>query len=76
LVPGNTGTIWHFQNGCSGLNLGFIGTSYDGSEGVSTMGGEGIGHVESTNFGITGAENSACTIPSQLGGKNPYKMPQ
>jgi hypothetical protein len=75
LVVGSTGTIWHGHVPCNGLNLGFIGTSYDGIAGVGTMGGEGIGVSEGTNFGITGAQNSACTLTSALA-KSPYQRAQ
>jgi len=76
LVSGTTGTIWHGTVPCNGLNLGFVGTSYDGLAGVGTMGAEGIGQAQGTNFGLTGAQNSACTLDAASQGQSPYKRAQ
>jgi hypothetical protein len=77
MIPGTSGTIFHGHVPCNGLNLGFIGTSYDGSGGVGTLGGIGIGHSQSTNFGITGAQNSGCSLTTPATPEsNPYKRGQ
>jgi hypothetical protein len=77
MQAGTTGTIWHGKVPCTGLDLGFIGTSFDGVQGVSTLGAEGIGHAQSTNFGITGAQNSACSLAAPVNpAKNPYTRAQ
>lgn len=77
MLPGTSGTIFHGKVPCGGLYLGFIGTSYDGNAGIGTMGGIGIGHAEGTNFGITGAQNAACTLAVRATpGTNPYRRSQ
>lgn len=70
------GTIWHGRVPCNGLDLGFVGTSFDGTAGITTMGAEGIGHSQSSNFGMTGAQNSACALSTPANpAKNPYSHP-
>jgi len=69
------GTIWHGRVPCGGLGLGFIGTSYDGTMGISTIGAEGIGQTQATNFGLTGAQNSACSLTAADRAANRYSRP-
>jgi hypothetical protein len=77
LGGGATGTMWHGKVPCSGLNLEFLGTAVDGVAGISTLGASGIGHSQGTNFGLTGAQNLACTLPAQANpAKNPYDRGQ
>ena len=74
---GTTGTIWHGKVPCGGLDLGFIGTSFDGFQGIGTMGAEGIGHGQGTNFGMTGAQNSSCSLAAPANpSRNPYTRAQ
>jgi hypothetical protein len=77
LGGGATGTIWHGKVPCAGLNLEFLGTAVDGISGIGTMGASGIGHSQSSNFGLTGAQNSACAlaVPANSA-KNPYNRGQ
>lgn len=74
LVQGQSGTFWVGTVPCEGLNLQFIGTSVDGAHGVSTVGGMGYStSMQNNNYGVTGGENSACSLAASSQPKNPYR---
>ena len=74
LVPGQSGTFWLGTVPCNGLSLQFVGTTLDGINGVGTLGGSGHSTgSEANNYGVSGAQNAACTLAPATSGRNPYK---
>jgi hypothetical protein len=66
-------SLWLGTVPCGGLDLFFMGTSFDGSAigAVDVMGGFGWGITESTTFGAEGVANPGCVLV-QTDGVNPY----
>lgn len=62
---GTSPSFWVGRVPCGGLNLVFIGTSFDGFGTPSSkpvIGASGVGTTERTTFGLEGVENPSCTL--------------